>query len=195
MLGGLTSTPTVADPASVPSAPQAWSDFGRWVLAAAVYTAVFTFAWVTVLPQRFLFLILAIPMGLMEGYFLFQNFQNRLLWTIAVVGTVWTLFPDNILFEVSPLVTYVVLFASAAIECLTAGKERRLSWVWLVVTPLLFGFTDAWFPWVQSAITTLGKPGFVAGRTLVVSGMASILLIRAVVGTLVTRRLDQQRAA
>jgi hypothetical protein len=188
------------------------SEFRSWLLSASVLTCI---AAISLAHVNELFdwggLTVLVGLGTLpfiaEAWIQFQSWWRRLLWIASgiIIGLLvleppqslklWSSawIPNFPSWAVAPL--YFLL--PACLETIAAWGQRKRAWVWLIITPALFGFWGAWMiPILYIAEATVQ---FIDAHLTVAAGVAdqfnlgaaifgAVLFTRALTGIFIASR-------
>jgi hypothetical protein len=197
---------------AVPPPTNIWTELRWWLLAATVFTV---FAAISVYLLQSMQLswrasfrpLFALPF-VAEAFIQFRSRWRRLLWIFTGILTIILI--DNYLTLRSPrsppsyfsdlpvwIRGPITFLPSAILEFLTASRARKRPWIWLIVTPLLFGLMFYWMIpaqyLVHEVLVFIEARGVLTGPPMsqlyfATAPFGLILFTRALTGSLIASR-------
>lgn len=93
-----------------------------------------------------------------EAFIQFRSWWRRLLWTLSGILNLTLIFCFHTPPEASVsvwIVGPIVFLLPAVLEFGAASRVRKHAWIWLALTPLLFGLLTYWLPLILSATSRI----------------------------------------
>ena len=187
-----------------------WREFRWWLISASVFTIIAAICVASLkhlFPWGYVLVVLCSLPFVAEAWIQFRSWWRRILWITAgiIIGiSILNVFPALFLSirGYSPgwpawIRGPLTFLFPAALEFIASSRQRNRPWVWLFVTPALFGLAGYWMgPALYVAEKTRSfvaaespfSSGSVSNFYFSAAAFGSILFTRALTGAFIASR-------